>query len=718
MKPIDAVLAAAVRPSPLTPAAVAWASLTRGLGRFGAPLLLLAMRFALAGAFFASGVIKLVNWDTALYLAAYEYPLPGVDPVVWAAVGVAVEVLGAIALAAGLGTRFAAAALLGLTLFLQLSYRALDVHLMWAALLTGLIVFGAGPVSLDRPLARGLADSAVPLAGRVVRAFAALTALGGPFYLLALRLWVAAALNSGVGALPWLPQVANMEARELAVIAVAVMLAGGLGTRIAALVLAAGTVLGYWMAPAPQDPMYWQLLLLLLAALGGGRFCADALIRDAAGREFPQMDGRYPLQIETLPRVVIVGAGFAGIACAARLAREPVQVTLVDRNNYHLFQPLLYQVATAALSPGDIATPIRSLFRDHPNVRVLLGEVTGVDADSREVCLGETRLAYDYLVIATGAAHSYFGKDQWAPHAPGLKRVEDALAMRRRLLSAFEQAEATDDPRVRERLLTFLIVGGGPTGVELAGAIAELARYGMDKEFRRFDPAQARVVLVQAAPRLLPGGFPEAMGASAKASLERLGVSVRLSSRVEAIDADGVTVSGERIESHTVLWAAGVQASPAARWLGAQADPAGRVSVGADLSVPGHEGVFVVGDTAACIGWRGNPVPGLAPAAKQQGKYVARVIAARVVQRPLPGPFVYRHMGSLATIGRKSAVVDFGVVRLSGATAWWLWGLVHVGFLVGVRNRVSVMLDWLWSYLTFRGGTRLITGSAAPDAGE
>ncbi|MFZ5555468.1 MAG: NAD(P)/FAD-dependent oxidoreductase [Pseudomonadota bacterium] len=713
MKPYDAMVPVAAGPSTARSAAVAWAGLTRALGRYGVPALLLAMRLALAGTFFASGVIKLVNWDAAVLLAASEYPLAGVDPVTWAAIGVAVEVLGALALAAGLGTRFAAAALLALTLFLQLSYRELDVHLMWAALLATLMVFGAGPVSLDRPLSRGLAASAVPLAGRTVHAFAALTVRGGPVFLTALRVWVAAAFNVGVGAAPWLPQFANMEARELAVIALTVMLAAGLGTRLAALTLAAGAVAGFWMAPAPQDALLWHLLLLLLAA-GGGALSVDAPIRAAAARAFPQMDGRFPLPIERLPRVVIVGAGFAGIACAARLAREPVQVTLVDRNNYHLFQPLLYQVATAALSPGDIATPIRGLFRDRPNVRVLLGEVTGVDAARRAVLLGGQGLAYDYLVLATGAAHSYFGKDQWASHAPGLKRVEDALAMRRRLLTAFEQAEATDDPRERERLLTFLIVGGGPTGVKLAGAIAELARFGMDQEFRRFDPAQARVVLVQAAPRLLPGGFPEAMGQQAKRSLERLGVSVRLSSRVEAIDADGVTVSGERIDARTVLWAAGVQASPAARWLGAAADAAGRVAVGPDLSVPGHDGVFVVGDTAACNAWGGNPVPGLAPAAKQQGRYAARVIAARVAHRAPPAPFAYRHMGSLATIGRKSAVVDFGFLRLSGAPAWWLWGLVHVGFLVGVRNRVSVMLDWLWSYLTFRGGTPLITGGPAP----
>jgi NADH dehydrogenase/putative oxidoreductase len=407
--------------------------------------------------------------------------------------------------------------------------------------------------------------------------------------------------------------------------------------------------------------------------------------------------------------VVIVGAGFGGLACAARLAHLPVQVTIVDRQNYHLFQPLLYQVATTALSPGDIAAPIRGLFREHFNVTVLLGNVTAVDTAGRHVLVNEQRLPYDYLVLATGAAHSYFGRDEWATHAPGLKRVEDAVEMRRRLLSAFERAEAADDENERRRLLTFVIVGGGPTGVELAGAIAELARFGMEKDFRRYDPAAARVILVQAGPRVLPT-FPDTLSAQTRSALDRLGVEVLLNSRVERIDDDGVIVNGERIASRTVLWAAGVVASPAAKWLSAEADSAGRVKVEADLSVPGLKNVFVIGDTAASNGWNGQPVPGLAPAAKQGGAFVARVVGARVLGRREPARFVYRHLGSLATIGRKAAVADFGFVRLRGAIAWWFWGAVHVALLVGLRNRFSVMLDWFWAYLTFRSGTRLITG--------
>jgi NADH dehydrogenase/putative oxidoreductase len=351
---------------------------------------------------------------------------------------------------------------------------------------------------------------------------------------------------------------------------------------------------------------------------------------------------------------------------------------------------------------------------------VLLGSVTAIDAAGQKVLVDGRNVPYDYLVLATGAAHSYFGKDQWAPFAPGLKRVEDATEMRRRILTAFERAEATDDPVERSALLTFLIVGGGPTGVELAGAIAELARFGMDKDFRNFDPSQSRVILVQSAPRLLPA-FPEKLALIARRSLENLGVEVLVSSRVEHIDGAGVAVSGKRIAARTVLWAAGVMASPAAKWLQVDADSAGRVKVAPDLTVPGLPNVYAIGDTALSNAWKGQAVPGLAPAAKQGGQYVARQIRARIAGRAAPGAFQYRHYGSLATIGRKAAVADFGAVTLWGAPAWWLWGVLHVGFLVGLRNRVSTMVNWFWAYLTFGGGIRLITGAdtAAPatDAG-
>ncbi|HSD59264.1 MAG TPA: FAD-dependent oxidoreductase [Burkholderiales bacterium] len=689
----------------------------RFLERGAGPVADLVIRLGLAQVFFVSAVLKLANWDNALYLAAYEYPVSWMDPVTAAYLGVTVEFLGAVLLASGLATRAAAFALGALALVIQFNYSALDVHLFWTALAAWYVVRGAGPLSLDRLIAPGLADSAIPLAARAVALGAALTRHGTPWLQLALRLWLAAALVGGFGgeATQFIPLRSAQGFGSWT--ALALPLALGLATRPAALLLiacAGGLVM---VGGGPGDIGYWSAVLALLALHGAGRYSIDALIASALGRRFPQLEGKPAFSLDGVPRVVIVGAGFGGLACAARLADARAAVTLLDRHNYHLFQPLLYQVATTALSPADIATPIRGLFREHFNIRVLLGEVTGVDRARQEVLADGNRIPYDYLVLATGAAHSYFGRDEWGVFAPGLKRVEDATEVRRRLLSAFERAEACHDAREREALLTFLIVGGGPTGVELAGAIAELARFGMEKEFRTFDPASARILLVQAGERLLPT-FPEALSAETRRSLEKLGVEVLLNSRVEAIDDAGVMVSGTRIPARTVLWAAGVVASPAARWLGAEADNAGRVKVGADLSVPALPNVFVVGDTAACNAWNGRPVPGLAPAAKQAGQYVAKLIRARMEGQPAPEPFVYRHLGSLATIGRKSAVVDFGGLRLSGAPAWWLWGAVHIGFLIGLRNRMSVMLDWFWAYLTFRSGVRLITGGEPRAGGE
>jgi len=427
-------------------------------------------------------------------------------------------------------------------------------------------------------------------------------------------------------------------------------------------------------------------------------------------RRFPQLGGKPASALDGLPRVVIVGAGFGGMACARALRHAPVQVTLIDRHNYHLFQPLLYQVATAALSPGDIALPIRSVLRGQFNARVLLGTVTDIDTCRRQVSVGDLRISYDYLVLATGATHSYFGKDTWAQYAPGLKRVDDATAIRRRVLEAFERAEIAPTETDRQRLLSFIIIGAGPTGVELAGAIAELARFGMGRDFRNIDPAAADVLLVHAAPRILPT-FPEVLSRRALQSLERIGVRVLLDSVVQDIDADGVIVNGRRIYAKSVFWAAGVTASPLAKRLRVELDKAGRVKVEKNLSVPNLEDVFAIGDSAASNAWSGKPVPGLAPAAKQGGAYVAKVIGARVVGKPEPAPFAYRHLGSLATIGRKSAVADFWRIRLGGACAWWLWGAVHLAFLVGARNRMAVFLNWMWSYFTFHATTRLITGT-------
>ena len=414
------------------------------------------------------------------------------------------------------------------------------------------------------------------------------------------------------------------------------------------------------------------------------------------------------------PHVVIVGAGFGGLAAARGLRTADVDVTLIDKRNHHLFQPLLYQVATAGLSPADIAAPIRSIVKNSVNTRVVLDRVYGVDTASKHVILGDGEpMAYDWLVLATGARHSYFGRDEWAPFAPGIKTIEDATAVRRKVLMALERAENETDPAKRQALLTFVIIGGGPTGVEMAGAIAELARQSVSKDFRSITPHCSRIILVQHAERLLPS-FPETLSAKAKTAIEQLGVEVRLGERVESVTAEGVIVGDQFIAAATAIWAAGVQASRAAEWLGVTPDRAGRVEIGPDLLLPGNDSVFVIGDTAACMDANGSSLPGVAPVAKQQGQHVAKIIRASLRGKTVQ-PFRYRNFGNLATIGRKRAVADFGLFRLSGYFAWALWCVAHIWFLAGFRNRFVVGLHWLWNYLTFARGARLITGDVAPD---
>jgi NADH dehydrogenase len=407
-------------------------------------------------------------------------------------------------------------------------------------------------------------------------------------------------------------------------------------------------------------------------------------------------------------RVVIVGAGFGGLSAAWGLRNSAFQVTLIDQHNYHLFQPLLYQVATAALSPADIAGPVRSIVRDSRNVHVILAQVTGIDVARNEVLAEGRRIPFDDLIIATGARHAYFGHDDWAAYAPGLKTIDDATYLRRRILLAFEKAETEPDAAERRRLMNFVIVGGGATGVEMAGAIAELAKRALAADFRVIDPRSARVILVEAGPRLLPA-FDASLSAAALHSLQSLGVEVRAGASVTEVDAGGVSVGQERIEARTVIWAAGVMASGAGRWLGAETDRAGRVIVGGDLSVPGHANIFAIGDTAHVVNATGDLLPGVAPVAKQQGKYVAKLLLTRLEGKTLP-PFHYRDYGSLATIGRKSAVVQIGKFKMKGFLAWVLWSVAHIYFLIGFRNRLAVALHWLWNYVTFQRGTRLITG--------
>ncbi|MBB3216319.1 NADH dehydrogenase [Ochrobactrum sp. RC6B] len=412
---------------------------------------------------------------------------------------------------------------------------------------------------------------------------------------------------------------------------------------------------------------------------------------------------------ERVPHLVVVGAGFGGLQLIHDLKNVNVRITLIDQRNHHLFQPLLYQVATTILATSEIAWPIRHLFRDRTEVTTLLGTVTDVDTERRQVQLENgAEISYDMLVLATGARHAYFGNDQWEALAPGLKALEDATTIRRRLLLAFERAERETDEAKRKALLTFAIVGGGPTGVELAGIIAELAKQTIWPEFRNIDTRQTRVMLLEAGPRIL-AAFPEDLSDYALSALEKLGVEVRLGIPVKDITAEGVTVGEGFIPCRTAIWAAGVAASPAATWLGAESDRAGRVKVLSNLNVPGHEDIFVIGDTAWVEGPDGKPVPGIAPAAKQQGAYVATVIKSRIEGQTPPMPFRYKHQGNLATIGRGAAVVDMGRFKLKGIIAWWFWGIAHIFFLIGTRSRAAVAWSWLWTYISGQHSARLIT---------
>jgi NADH dehydrogenase len=408
------------------------------------------------------------------------------------------------------------------------------------------------------------------------------------------------------------------------------------------------------------------------------------------------------------PRVVIVGAGFGGLTAARALRDAPVRVTVVDRRNHHLFQPLLYQVATATLSPGDIAYPIRSILRRQANAEVLLADAVAVDAATREVVLADGRLPYDFLILATGARHAYFGHDEWETRAPGLKSLEDALEIRRRILLAFEKAEREADAQKRKTLLTFVLVGGGPTGAELAGAIGEISRHVLKSDFRAIDPREARIVLLEAGPRLLPT-FPIDLAAKAAESLARVGVEVRTGAAVTAIGDGFADIGSERLEAGTIFWAAGVAASPIARSLGVPLDRVGRVLVNPDLSAPGHPELFVIGDLAAFPHQTGQPLPGVAQVAIQQGRCAAENILS-AIHGGKPETFHYRDPGNLAVLGRGAAIADLGRIRLSGFPAWLFWCFVHILYLIGFRNRFIVLFEWAWAYATWQRGARLITG--------
>ncbi len=409
-------------------------------------------------------------------------------------------------------------------------------------------------------------------------------------------------------------------------------------------------------------------------------------------------------------QVVIIGAGFGGLNAAKALNKVDVQVTIIDQYNYHLFQPLLYQVATAGLSPADISVPVRQVLSRQKNCQVLMGKVTAVDLDQQMVQTKTKQIPFDYLIVATGARHSYFGHDDWQAYAPGLKDLDDATTIRKKILLAFEQAELCQDENERKRLMTFCVIGGGPTGVEMAGAIAELANKTLKEDFRHIDPSTAQVVLLEAGDRLL-AAFPPKLSEKALSQLEKLGVEVRLNFLVTGCDAHGVKTAETEIAATNIIWAAGVKASAASQWLEVEADRAGRVLVEPDLSLTNHPNVFVIGDTAHVVDANDVTVPGVAPAAKQMGKYVGNLISRAEKGKAKPKPFIYRNYGNMATIGRKAAVADLGFIKLSGLVAWMLWGGAHVFFLIGFKNRMSVMMNWAWHYFSFKRGARIITGN-------
>lgn len=687
------------------------------------PIIDILFRVWLANKLLIAGLLMAHHWDVSLLLSANEYPVPWLNSKLETFLGIAAEIGAGFSLLFGFFTRLGALAVILLAIATQIYYVTLDTNLFWVALMAGYLLRGPGVISLDHLFAHGFERSPLPFATVIGQFFNKTRLLFSSIYLVALRFWIGVTLLI-------VSYKAMMPAKNMDIFAAffpvhsaqlifsysafffGVLFILGFVTRLISVLSFILVCFAYHALLGVVDPIYWMMTFAIFFVFGPGAFSLDRVIFAFLKRYYPQLSGRPAFSLDNLPRVVIVGAGFGGIACAKALRHVPVRVSLIDKNNYHLFQPLLYQVATGNLSPSDIAIPIRSIFSDQFNTQVLLGEVTAIDKGKQTLTVSDEQIPYDYLVIATGAEHSYFGKDNWANFAPGLKQIDDATSVLSKIVTTFERAELTQDEEKRKRLLNFVIVGGGPTGVELAGAIAELACFGLQKDYRQFNPALTNIILVQAGPRILPT-FSETTSKKALQSLEKIGVKVLLNSKVEEIDDEGVLINGKKTYSKTVLWAAGVSASPAAKWLQVAADPAGRVKVTDDLSVPNYPNIFVIGDTAFSTTWNGKPVPGLAPAAKQQGKYIARVIAQKVYQKSKPSDFKYKHLGALATIGRKSAVAEFNYIKMDGAPAWWFWGFIHVTFLIGARNRSRVIFNWLWSYFTFRANNLLITNSSS-----
>ena len=683
-----------------------------------APFLDLILRVWLALSFFRNGVTKLMDLEPTVWLFSFVYPVEFISPESAAETLMWIELIAPLFLIAGLLSRPVAAILFSSAALYFLAYPAVIDPLIEMALLGFVFTRGAGPFSLDKKLSPALASSAFPFTHIARAAHVALTKFARPVYELGIRLVLSILFSASITGLMVIKQNSPFNTVDpnlitLLVLSVATsLLALGLFTRAMALgfACAAFIVSQSALGGAGVTTPILLLLLLVIVCNGPGVLSLDHCLFQITARLIPSLRPSAAW-LEGAPHIVIVGGGFAGISTALGLRRARANVTLIDRRNYHLFQPLLYQVATASLSPADIATPIRTLARAAKNCQVVMGRVTDVDTASQQIALEGRRVSYDYLVLATGAKHSYFGKDEWEPFAPGLKKIDDATNIRRDILTAFEKAETTDSAIERKRLMTFVIVGGGPTGVELAGAIAELARQGMTGEFNRIDPSEARIILVQSAERVLPT-MPEQLSTMARRALESLNVEVKTGNRVQQIDAQGVTIGNDRIEASTVVWAAGVAASAAGRWIAADRDRAGRIHVNPDLSVDGHTNIFAIGDTASCAIGDNAPLPGLAAVAKQQGQYVASNLRATIEGRSAPGPFHYKDYGSMATIGREKAVANLCGIQFSGIAAWWLWCAVHVAFMADARNRASVILDWVWSYLTYSRRIRLITGGS------
>ncbi|HEO8433291.1 TPA: FAD-dependent oxidoreductase [Legionella pneumophila] len=690
------------------------------LGKTVWPFIDFFFRFWIGNKILIAGLLQAHNWSVSILLATNEYPVPWLSPHLEAFLGITTQVIGGGCIILGFFTRVAALIILILSVMTQVYYVKLDLNLLLITLMAGYVLRGAGPFSLDNLFEQGLSRSALPFAMSIHHFFNATKQVSDSIFLFGLRIWFMITwvlVSNYVVGLPshetqWVSHWFPVHSLSLLIhsgwLILPLLLALGFATRLVALTMLVLFCITQNGAGELAYPLYWLMIMTILFASGPGSFSFDQLLLRMLKPYYPQLSGKPAFKLDNLPHVVIIGAGFGGIACAKALRHVPVKVTIIDQNNYHLFQPLLYQVATGNLSSADIAVSIRSIFLDQFNAQVLLGRVTSIDKEKHRIVTEQFQLSYNYLVVATGATHSYFGKDDWAPYAPGLKTIEDAIAVRSQIMQTFEYAEIAENEVDRQNLLNFVIVGGGPTGVELAGAIIELARYGMEKDFRQFDPCNANVILIQAAPRLLPT-FSEKSSAKVQKSLEEIGVTVYLNSKVEHIDNQGVLVEGKRIYSKSVFWAAGVQASPAAQWLDMPADVSGRVLVNNDFSVPNWSNIYVIGDTATANLWHGKSLPGLAPAAKQSGAFVAKKIAAIVYNKPSNATFNYTHLGSLATISRKASIVELNHFSFYGELAWWFWGVVHVSFLVGARNKFSVLSNWIWSFFTFRANNLLIT---------